>query len=94
MALLREDKTTKPDFTYFAVFYGASSRIVKRFMMGEDKYARVNWRQAKDNQTFKESATRHLFQYLDGQKDEDHLAAAVSNLIILMDLENDNHRPS
>lgn len=85
--LLREDKSQKPDFTYLGMVYGASSRISERFMLGEKKYARGNWRMAKELQTYKESATRHLFQYLDGQDDEDHLAAAAVNLIILLDLE-------
>jgi len=60
--------------------YEASARIAQRFMFGEQKYARGNWREAKEVQTYKESATRHLFQYLSGQTDEDHLCAAAVNL--------------
>lgn len=87
MALLREDKSLKPDFTYFAICYGATARIANRFKEGELKYARLNWREAKDIQTYKESTTRHLFQYLNGETDEDHLSAVVVNTMILMDLE-------
>jgi len=85
--LLREDKSLKPDFTYFGLVYGASARIANRFKEGEQKYARLNWREAKDIQTYKESVTRHLYQYLNGEADEDHLAAVAVNTIILMDLE-------
>jgi hypothetical protein len=85
--LLREDKTQKPDFTYFGMVYAASARIAKRFMFGETKYARGNWREAQEVQTYKESLTRHLFQYLNGETDEDHLSAIAVNAIILMDLE-------
>jgi hypothetical protein len=86
--LLREDKSNKPDFTYFAELYKVSERLVKRFKEGEKKYARLNWRNCKDPQTYKESAIRHFMQYLDNQTDEDHIAAATVNLMILMDLEN------
>lgn len=85
--LLREDKTNKPDFTYFGEMYSVSERIAKRLMMGEKKYARLNWRNCEDPQTYKESAIRHLMQYVNGQTEEDHLAAATVNLMILMDLE-------
>lgn len=89
MKLLREDKTGKPDFTYFAEMYRVSERIANRLKMGEKKYARLNWRNCEDPQTYKESAMRHLMQYMAGEVDEDHLAAATVNLMILMDLENE-----
>ena len=90
--LLREDKSKKPDFTYLGMVYEASARIAQRFMFGEKKYARGNWREAQEVQTYKESATRHLFQYLSGQTDEDHLCAAAVNLILLMDIEEQNKK--
>lgn len=86
--LLREDKSNKPDFTYFAVMYGVSTRIVKRFQEGAEKYDYLNWRHAETSQTYKESAMRHLFQFINGQTDEDHLAAAIVNLLIVMDIES------
>ena len=89
MTLLREDKTKKTDYTYLALTKGATDRLCRRFMHGEEKYARANWRECKDNQTYKESAIRHLIQYMGGQTDEDHLAAATCNLFILMDLEDE-----
>lgn len=85
--LLREDKTGKPDFTYVGEMYKVFSRVMQRFQMGAAKYARLNWRNAEDNQTYKESALRHLMQYVSGETDEDHLAAACANILILMDLE-------
>lgn len=85
--LLREDKTKKPDFTYFAEMYAPMERLAQRLKLGEQKYARLNWRNCEDPQTYKESALRHFFQYLNGQTDEDHLAAATVNMLILLDLE-------
>ena len=86
--LLREDKSNKQDFTYIAEMYPVFERIMKRFQEGAIKYDRLNWRECEDPQTYKESALRHLLQALSGQKDEDHKAAAVINIMILMDLEN------
>lgn len=93
MALLREDKTTKPDFTYFGMFYETTARIAQRFMFGEQKYARGNWREAKEVLTYQQSLSRHLMQYLNGQNDEDHLGAVAANAIILMDLEEQAKKP-
>lgn len=85
--LLREDKSQKPDFVYLGMMYGALDRVVRRFMMGEEKYARGNWREAKEVLTYQQSAIRHLMQYLSGDDTEDHLAATAANVLILIDLE-------
>jgi hypothetical protein len=78
--LLRED---------FAEMFGAMSRIAYRFQLGAVKYARMNWRHCENPQTYKESAMRHLAQYINGQTDEDHLGAAAANVLILLDLEEE-----
>lgn len=88
--LLREDKTDKPDFTYIGEMYPVFARIMKRFQEGAVKYDRLNWRNCEDPQTYKESAVRHLMQYINNQKDEDHAVAAMVNLMILVDLEENN----
>lgn len=88
--LLREDKTDKPDFTYVGVMYDAFSRVMNRYSMGAKKYEPLNWRYAKDTLTYKQSLVRHAMQFVNGQTDEDHLAAVVANALILMDLENGN----
>ena len=85
--LLREDKTQKPDFTYIGIMYAAFAREMYRFDEGATKYERLNWRYAKDVQTYKQSLIRHMAQYINGQTDEDHLAAIACNTHILMDLE-------
>lgn len=85
--LLREDKSEKPDFTYIAELYPVFARIVKRFQEGAVKYDRLNWRNAEDAQTYRESLLRHNLQYQNGQTDEEHLVATVINGIILLDLE-------
>lgn len=86
-SLLREDKTEKPDFSYLGEMYYAVARIMQRLMMGEKKYARRNWVNCEDELTYQQSAIRHLLQYIEGNTEEDHLAAAGANILILLDLE-------
>jgi hypothetical protein len=50
--------------------------------MGAIKYSRRNWLNCEDPQTYKESAARHLMQYIHGETDEDHLSAAAANILI------------
>lgn len=90
--LLREDKTDKPDFTYVAEMYPVFARIMKRLQEGAIKYDRLNWRHCEDPQTYKESALRHVLQYMNGQDDEDHIVAGIINLMILADLEEHDVR--
>ena len=50
---------------------------------GAKKYGEENWRQAATQaelKRFEASATRHLFQWLDGDRTEDHAAAVAFNL--------------
>jgi hypothetical protein len=86
--LLREDKTGKPDFTI--VPFGPLTRIANRFTEGAKKYERDNYKccTLDQLQTYRESALRHLMQYVDGQDSEDHLSAAAVNIMILMYVED------
>ena len=50
---------------------------------GAKKYGEENWRKAATQEElsrFRASAIRHLFQWLDGDKTEDHAAAVAFNL--------------
>ncbi len=50
---------------------------------GAKKYGEENWRKAataEELRRFQASATRHLFQWLDGDRTEDHAAAVAFNL--------------
>ena len=50
-----------------------------------------NWEKGIPMHCFMDSAMRHIFKYMDGRTDEDHLAAAASNL--LMALWTEDHLP-
>jgi len=86
--LLREDKTTKTDWTYIYEMYPSFERVMKRFMLGEKKYSRLNFRDCEDYTTYKQSTLRHVLKGFKGDCEEDNLAAAVVNLLIIMDSEN------
>lgn len=51
-----------------------------------------NWEKGLPMHCFLDSAMRHVFKYMDGMVDEDHLAAAATNL--LMALWTEDHLPA
>lgn len=55
-------------------------RKARHFEAGAKKYGDRNWEQGIPLNSFIDSALRHIFKYLDGQTDEDHLCAASWNL--------------
>ena len=52
-----------------------------------DDHPAHNWEKGMPTHQFIDSALRHIFKYLDGMTDEDHLAAATWNLNGCMDME-------
>ena len=59
-------------------------RLAKHFEAGAEKYGARNWEKGIPAHSFIDSAMRHLLKYMDGWEDEDHLCAAVWNLVCLM----------
>ena len=55
-------------------------RLARRYEQGAKKYDDRNWEKGIPAHSFADSALRHLFKYLDGMTDEDHLIAAIWNL--------------
>jgi hypothetical protein len=47
---------------------------------GADKYGERNWEKGQPLSRYLDSAMRHLTEYLEGMRDEDHLAAARWNI--------------
>lgn len=62
-------------------------RLSKHYENGAKKYGRWNYTKGIPVSSFMDSALRHLFKYLDGQDDEDHLAAAAFNVLGAMEME-------
>lgn len=65
----------------------AIARVARICEGGALKYAERNWEKGMPVSSCINSAFRHLFKYLFGLKDEDHLAMAVWNLCAAMHLE-------
>ena len=57
----------------------AIKRLAQHMENGAAKYSDRNWEKRIPIHSFVDSAIRHLFNYLDGDKTEDHLAAAMWN---------------
>lgn len=76
--------TTKDKVNYMLVFDGPMfERWVELLHRGATKYDERNWMQAnslEELERFKESAVRHFFQWLKGERDEDHAAAVFFNI--------------
>lgn len=65
----------------------AMRRIALRCEYGAQLYGDRNWEKGIPQSRMICSALRHLFQYLQGLTDEDHLAAAAWNLLAALDQE-------
>ena len=55
-------------------------RLARHYEQGAKKYEDRNWEKGIPAHSFADSALRHLFKYMDGWTDEDHLIAAIWNL--------------
>ena len=55
-------------------------RLARHYEAGSLKYGDRNWEKGIPCHSFADSAMRHFVKYMDGQKDEDHLIAAIWNL--------------
>lgn len=58
-------------------------RLAMHLTRGAEKYGRENWRLANSREEmlrFQDSAFRHFMQWMNGENDEDHMAAVAFNL--------------
>lgn len=65
--------------------YSILYRIAMQFTNGAKKYGENNWKKAKDMEQaniFMQAGDRHTLKWVDGQDDEDHAAAAITNIIM------------
>ena len=65
----------------------ALKRIAVHLEKGAIKYSARNWEQGFPFTRMLDSAKRHLEQYHEGDRDEDHLAAACFNAMAMMHFE-------
>ncbi len=65
-------------------------RVAVVYGKGAKYHGDRNWEKGLPASRCIRSALRHIFQYLSGMRDEDHLAHAVWNLLALMHYEERN----
>lgn len=65
----------------------AMRRLAGVYERGAEYYGDRNWELGMKMSRLLDSALRHTFQYLEGKRDEDHLAQAVWNLSAAMHME-------
>lgn len=62
-------------------------RLARHFETGALKYGDRNWELGIPCHSFADSGMRHLLKYMAGNTDEDHLIAAIWNLMCLAETE-------
>ena len=62
-------------------------RLAQHFEAGSSKYGDRNWERGQPLTRYIDSALRHLFAHLEGDRTEDHLAAAAWNALCAIHTE-------
>ncbi len=65
----------------------AIKRLAKHYENGAKKYGDRNWEKGMPLSRFMDSAMRHMFKTLEGQRDEDHLIAAAWNILGIAEIQ-------
>lgn len=82
---LRDTNDWKPRFDLISPF--ALERIADLMARWAEKYWERNWELGQPKHRFIESWLRHLYQYIMGDRSEDHLAAVCFNIMAIMHFE-------
>jgi hypothetical protein len=81
----RDTREGKGRFDLFSPL--AMFRLARHYENGAVKYGDRNWEKGQPQSRFMDSAIRHLFKYLGGARDEDHLSAAAWNVMAMIHQE-------
>jgi len=65
----------------------AIHRLALVFEKGAKKYGDRNWEKGIPAENLIDHALRHIFAYMAGEKDEDHIAHAAWNLLAIIHFE-------
>ena len=79
--MLRDTDEDKPDYTL--LYLPMVKRWAELMTRGAKKYGRGNWKKAsgeEELERFKGSALRHMYQWLEGNIEEDHASAILFNV--------------
>jgi hypothetical protein len=78
----RDDDTDKPLVNHLTAYLRLRFGYLLR--MGANKYGKNNWQKGQPTETALESLHRHLAKYEIGDRSEDHLAAIIFNVQLIM----------
>jgi len=87
--MVRDVEDDKPGFHFLIpknIPYDAQmlTRVAEHLRKGAKKYSPRNWEKGntdEEAERARESALRHMMQWINGETDEDHAAAIISNVI-------------
>jgi hypothetical protein len=79
---VRDTSVNKPRPDLISPFF--MERMGEHLRKGAIKYAEWNWAKGIPSSRCYESAMRHLMQFAQGKVDEDHLAAAAFNIMVII----------
>ncbi|KKL05795.1 hypothetical protein LCGC14_2602440 [marine sediment metagenome] len=65
----------------------ALRRLAEHYENGAKKYGDRNWEKGQPLSRMLDSAMRHLFKALEGQKDEDHFTACAWNVLGIIEIQ-------
>lgn len=78
----REPATGKGRYDLITPF--GMARLARWYELGAEKYSARNWEKGMPFSRYIDSAKRHIDKYIMGMTDEDHLSAAVWNLLAII----------
>jgi hypothetical protein len=81
----RDDDSDKPLVNHLSAYLRLRFGYLLR--MGANKYGKNNWRKGQPTEAALESLHRHLAKYEVGDRTEDHLAALIFNVQLIMENE-------
>ncbi len=62
--------------------------VARRFEDGAEKYGRDNWKKGIPVSRYVDSINRHLWQFMEEDRAEDHLSAVIWNAMCLYETKN------
>ena len=65
----------------------AITRLAQHFERGARKYGDRNWQLGQPLSRYLDSALRHIFKFLGGSREEDHIIAAAWNCLAFVETE-------
>lgn len=87
---VRDTQAGKP--RYDLIPTTSLKRLAGLYQRGAEKYGEFNWQKGQPFSRLYASAFRHLIQWADGERDEDHAAAVAWNMFAIMDFEESGRK--